>query len=393
MLFSLALIFLLGLSAAFLCRKIGLPRILGMLLVGIALGPYALNLLSDEILSVSAPLRQMALIIILIKAGLSLDIADLKKVGRPAFLMSFVPACFEILAFVLFAPRLLGLTLAESALLGSVIAAVSPAVVVPKMVQLMEEKCGTAKGIPWLILAGASMDDIFVIVLFSAFTAMVQGEGVSASSFVSIPVSIVTGVILGALVGLALYTFFETAFSRGKYIRNSVKLIIMLAFLLVSAEEFLKGIIPLLGLLAVTAMAAVIKLKSSKGVSARLSAKFGKLWIASELILFTLVGAAVDISYTLKAGPLVLVMLCISLIFRACGVFICLLGTKLSKKGKAFLRDSLYPKGYGAGGNRLCALGFGTCVRQHSAFGGRCRHTLYGAFGMDMTAHRFLEKN
>ena len=393
MLFSLALIFLLGLSAAFLCRKIGLPRILGMLLVGIALGPYALNLLSDEILSVSAPLRQMALIIILIKAGLSLDIADLKKVGRPAFLMSFVPACFEILAFVLFAPRLLGLTLAESALLGSVIAAVSPAVVVPKMVQLMEEKCGTAKGIPRLILAGASMDDIFVIVLFSAFTAMVQGEGVSASSFVSIPVSIVTGVILGALVGLALYTFFETAFSRGKYIRNSVKLIIMLAFLLVSAEEFLKGIIPLSGLLAVTAMAAVIKLKSSKGVSARLSAKFGKLWIASELILFTLVGAAVDISYTLKAGPLVLVMLCISLIFRACGVFICLLGTKLSKKGKAFLRDSLYPKGYGAGGNRLCALGFGTCVRQHSAFGGRCRHTLYGAFGMDMTAHKLLEKN
>ena len=311
----------------------------------------------------------MALIIILIKAGLSLDIADLKKVGRPALLMSFV----------LFAPRLLGLTLAESALLGSVIAAVSPAVVVPKMVQLMKEKRGTAKGIPQLILAGASMDDIFVIVLFSAFTAMVQGEGVSASSFVSIPVSIVTGVILGALVGLALYTFFETAFSRGKYIRNSVKLIIMLAFLLVSAEEFLKGIIPLSGLLAVTAMAAVIKLKSSKGVSARLSAKFGKLWIASELILFTLVGAAVDISYTLKAGPLVLVMLCISLIFRACGVFICLLGTKLSKKGKAFLRDSLYPKGYGAGGNRLCALGFGTCVRQHGAFGGRCRHTLYSA--------------
>ncbi len=274
------------------------------------------------------------------------------------------------------------------------IAAVSPAVVVPKMVQLMEEKCGTAKGIPQLILAGASMDDIFVIVLFSAFTAMVQGEGVSASSFVSIPVSIVTGVILGALVGLALYTFFETAFSRGKYIRNSVKPIILaFAFLLVSAEEFLKGIIPLSGLLAVTAMAAVIKLKSSKGVSTRLSAKFGKLWIASELILFTLVGAAVDISYTLKAGPLVLVMLCISLIFRACGVFICLLGTKLSKKGKAFLRDSLYPKGYGAGGNRLCALGFGTCVRQHSAFGGSRRHTLYGAFGMDMTAHRFLEKN
>ena len=278
-------------------------------------------------------------------------------------------------------PRLLGLTPAESALLGSVIAAVSPAVIVPKMVQLMEEKRGTAKGIPQLILAGASMDDIFVIVLFSAFTAMVQGEGVSASSFVSIPVSIVTGVILGALVGLALYTFFETAFSMGKYIRNSVKLIIMLAFafLPVSAEEFLKGIIPLSGLLAVTAMAAVIKLKSSKGVSTRLSAKFGKLWIASELILFTLVGAAVDISYTLKAGPLVLVMLCISLIFRACGVFICLLGTKKKKKGKAFLRDSLYPKGYGAGGNRLCALGFGTCVRQHSAFGGRCRHTLYGA--------------
>lgn len=398
MLFSLALIFLLGLSAAFLCRKIGLPRILGMLLVGIALGPYALNLLSDEILSVSAPLRQMALIIILIKAGLSLDIADLKKVGRPALLMSFVPACFEILAFVLFAPRLLGLTLAESALLGSVIAAVSPAVVVPKMVQLMEEKRGTAKGIPQLILAGASMDDIFVIVLFSAFTAMVQGEGVSASSFVSIPVSIVTGVILGALVGLALYTFFETAFSRGKYIRNSVKLIIMLAFafLLVSAEEFLKGIIPLSGLLAVTAMAAVIKLKSSKGVSARLSTKFGKLWIASELILFTLVGAAVDISYTLKAGPLVLVMLCISLIFRACGVFTCLLGTKLSKKERLFCVIAYIPKAtvQAAIGSVPLALGLecGNTVLSAAVVAILFTAPL-GAFGMDMTAHKLLKKN
>ena len=304
MLTSLALIFLVGLAAAALCQLLHIPRILGMLAVGVALGPHALNLLDASILSISGDLRQMALVIILLKAGLSLNPDDLKKVGRPAVLMAFVPASCEILAFILFAPALLGVSRAEAAVMGAVIGAVSPAVVVPRMVQLMESGWGTKKSVPQLILAGASCDDVYVIVLFTAFVSMAQGGEVSAASLLEIPVSVVLGVLLGAAAGWAIGWFFETAFAKRRYVRNSTKTVVVLglAFSCLAIETALKGTVPVSGLLAVVSMACVLKRKSVSFVSRRLSEKFGKLWIAAELLLFVLVGAAVDIRYTVSAG-------------------------------------------------------------------------------------------
>lgn len=338
MLTSLALIFLVGLSAAALCRVLRLPRIIGMLLTGVLLGPYALNLLDPLILEASADLRQMALIIILLKAGLSLDLSDLKKVGRPAILMSCVPASCELLAFVLFAPLFLGINRIEAAVMGAVLAAVSPAVVVPRMVQLMERRWGTAKGIPQMIMAGASCDDIYVIVLFSTFVGMAQGGGARWQDFAAIPVSIVLGILVGVAVGLVLALFFETAYARRHYVRNSMKVIIVLgvSFLLVAMENWLKGYIPMSGLLAVVSMACTLKCKSTAFVSKRLSEKFGKLWLAAEVILFVLVGAAVDIRYTLAAGLSALAMIAVAQIFRAFGVFLCMLGTNLNRKERHF---------------------------------------------------------
>ncbi len=304
MLTSLALIFLVGLAMAALCQQLHLPRIIGMLVTGILLGPCVLNALDASILSISSELRQMALIIILIKAGLSLNLADLKKVGRPAVMMSCVPASCEILAFILFAPAILGITRIEAAVMGAVLGAVSPAVVIPRMVQLMDEHYGTEKSIPQLIMAGASCDDIFVIVLFSTFTSMAQGGSANIMDFVNIPVSILLGIALGAAVGFVLSWFFETAYARAHTVRNSMKVIIVLgmAFLLMSIESWLKGIVSVSGLLAVVSMACVLKMRCVPSVSKRLSEKFSKLWLAAEVILFVLVGAAVDIRYTLAAG-------------------------------------------------------------------------------------------
>lgn len=311
MLTSLAFIFLAGLSMAAICQRIKLPRIIGMLITGIVLGPYVLDLLDPSILSISADLRQMALIIILLKAGLSLSLEDLKKVGRPAIMMSFVPASFEILAFFLFAPYILGIDRISAAVMGSVLAAVSPAVVVPRMVSLMEEKYGTKKSIPQMIMAGASCDDIFVIVLFTTFTGMAQGGSANFIDFLNIPVSIVLGIILGAVTGYFLSWFFETTYALKNYVRNSMKVIIVLgvSFLLMTIETWLKGIVSVSGLLAVVSMACVIKLKSTEFVSKRLSEKFGKLWLAAEVLLFVLVGAAVDIRYTMDAGLAAVLMI------------------------------------------------------------------------------------
>ena len=346
MLTSLALIFLLGLGMAAICQKCGLPRIIGMLLTGIVLGPYVLNWLDASILSISSELRQMALIIILIKAGLSLNLADLKKVGRPAVMMACVPASCEILAFILFAPYVLGVTRVEAAVMGAVLGAVSPAVVVPRMVQLMEEQYGTRKSIPQMILAGASCDDIFVIVLFTTFANMAQGGSVHVGDFVNIPVSIVLGVALGAVVGVVLSRFFETAYARSHYVRNSMKVIIVLgtAFLLMAVETWLKGKVPVSGLLAVVSMACALKIKCVPSVSCRLSEKFGKLWLAAEVILFVLVGAAVDIRYTLSAGPAAVLMILIALCFRAVGVTLCMTGTALNKKERLFCVIAYLPK-------------------------------------------------
>ncbi|MDE7364547.1 MAG: cation:proton antiporter [Ruminococcus sp.] len=346
MLLSFAIIFLVGLSSAVVFEKIGLPRIIGMLGVGIIVSPYVLNLLDSSILGISSELRQIALIIILIKAGLSLNLSDLKKVGRPAVLMSFVPACCEIVGYVIFAPILLGVNRIESAVMGAVLSAVSPAVVVPRMVRLIEKKYGTPKSIPQMILAGASCDDIFVIVLFSTFVTMAQGGSASAVDFLNIPISIVLGVLLGLLAGFAVYFIFEKFYQHNRKIRNSTKVIVLLgtSFLLMSIESHVKNYVAVSGLLAVVAMACVVKMKADNFVSVRLSEKFGKLWIAAEVMLFVLVGAAVDVRYTFTAGGMAVLMIFIALAFRAVGVFLCMLGTELNAKERAFCVIAYLPK-------------------------------------------------
>jgi NhaP-type Na+/H+ or K+/H+ antiporter len=346
MLTSLAFIFLAGLATAGICGRLGLPRIIGMLFTGILLGPNVLNLLDASILLISPQLRQIALIIILLKAGLSLNLSDLRQVGRPAVLMSFVPASFEILAFLLLGPFILGISRIEAALIGSVLAAVSPAVVIPRMVQLMDEKYGTNKSIPQMIMAGASCDDIFVIVLFSAFLGMAQGGTVRAADFLDIPVSIALGILVGSGFGYGLSLFFERAYQKKRCIRNSMKTVIVLgmSFLLMSVETWLQDVVSVSGLLAVVSMACVMKIKSVPIVAKRLSEKFGKLWIAAEVMLFVLVGAAVDIRYTLGAGTAAVLMIAIALAFRAAGVCLCLTGTKLNGRERLFGIIAYLPK-------------------------------------------------
>lgn len=346
MLTSLAFVFLAGLAAAAVCSAIKLPRIIGMLLVGIVLGPHILNVLDGSILSISSELRQMALIIILLKAGLSLDLSDLRQVDRPAVLLSCLPATCELAGYILLAPYLLGVNRIEAAVMGAVLAAVSPAVVVPRMVFLMENRWGTDKSIPQMLLAGASCDDIYVIVLFTTFTGIAQGGNARAADFLNIPVSIVLGIAVGAAAGYALSRFFEAAFARNHMVRGSVKIIIVLSvsFLLVALETVLKGKIALSGLLAVTSMACMLARKTTGEVRARLSEKFGKLWIAAELILFVLVGAAVDIRYVSETGLAAVLMVFTVLIFRAAGVVLCLAGTKLSRRERLFCVIAYLPK-------------------------------------------------
>lgn len=346
MLTSLSLIFLVGLALGAICQRLKLPRIIGMLVTGILLGPYVLDLLDPSILSISSELRKMALIIILLKAGLSLDLNDLKKAGRSAILLSFVPASCEIIGYLLFAPVILGISRVDAAVMGAVLAAVSPAVVVPRMVTLMEKKYGTQKAIPQMILAGASCDDIFVIVLFTTFLGMAQGGSANVMDFINIPVSIVLGILLGVSFGYGLYLFFETSYAHKHCVRNSMKVIIVLgfSFLLIAIEEWLDGIVSVSGLLAIVAMACVLKLKSTAFVSKRLSEKFGKLWLAAEVILFVLVGAAVDIRYTLNAGLAAVFMILIALLFRAVGVLLCTVKTSLTPKERLFCVIAYLPK-------------------------------------------------
>lgn len=397
MLTSLAFIFLIGLSMAAICQRLKLPRIIGMLITGIVLGPYVLDLLDPSILSISADLRQMALIIILLKAGLSLNLSDLKKVGRPAIMMSFVPASCEILAFFLFAPYILGITRIEAAVMGAVLGAVSPAVVVPRMVQLMEKRYGTTKSIPQLIMAGASCDDIFVIVLFTTFVSMAQGGSAHIMDFINIPISIVLGIVLGAIVGYFLSLFFETAYAHKHCVRNSMKVIIVLgvSFMLMAIETWLKGIVSVSGLLAVVSMACVIKIKSVAFVSKRLSEKFGKLWLAAEILLFVLVGAAVDIRYTLSAGIAAVLMILVALVFRSIGVAICLLGTSMNWKERIFCMIAYLPKAtvQAAIGSVSLAMGLpcGQIVLSIAVLAILITAPL-GALGIDRTYKRLLMK-
>ena len=398
MLTSLSFVFLLGLAMAALCQRIKIPRIIGMLITGILLGPCVLNWLSDSVLGISSELRQMALIIILLKAGLSLNLADLKKVGRPALMMSCVPASFEILAFVIFAPTILHISRVEAAVMGAVLGAVSPAVVIPRMVQLMETKYGTDQRIPQMIMAGASCDDIFVIVLFSTFTNMAQGGSAHAADFINIPVSIFSGIVLGAVAGYGLSLFFETAYAKEQYVRNSMKVILILgmSFFLMSVETWLKGKVSVSGLLAVVSMAAVIRIKCIPKVSKRLSEKFGKLWIAAEVILFVLVGAAVDIRYTMQAGIAAVLMIFVGLMFRAVGVSLCMLGTKLNKKERLFCVIAYLPKAtvQAAIGSVPLAMGLpcGQIVLSVAVLAILITAPL-GAAGMDLTYDKLLVRS
>ena len=340
MLFSLTLIFLSGvvLGSIFNCLK--LPQLLGMLLTGIILGPYLLNLLDPKILSISTDLRQIALIIILTRAGLNLDINDLKKVGRPAVLMCFVPATFEILGMIIFAPKFLGLGLLDSAILGTVIAAVSPAVVVPKMLKLMEDGYGTEEGIPQLIMAGASVDDVFVIVLFTSFIGLASNGTFSALNLIKIPTSIFFGISVGFLCAILLIYFFKKV-----HIRDSMKVIIILniSFLLVTFEHSLTGIIGFSGLLAIMSIGTGIQAKNTM-LSKRMSIKYSKLWIAAEVMLFVLVGATVNIKYALRASIPAILLIITVIVFRMVGVFLCLLGTSLSYKERLFCMIAYCPK-------------------------------------------------
>ena len=340
MLFSFALIFLSGIILGSIFNRLKLPQLIGMLLTGIILGPFLLNLLDPKILSISADLRQIALIIILTRAGLNLDINDLKKVGRPAVLMCFVPATFEILGMIIFAPKFLGLGLLDSAILGTVIAAVSPAVVVPKMLKLMEEAYGTDRSIPQLIMAGASVDDVFVIVLFTSFIGLASNGTFSMLNLIKIPTSILFGISVGFLCAILLIYLFKKI-----HIRDSLKVIIILniSFLLVTFEHSLTGIIGFSGLLAIMSIGTGIQAKNTI-LSKRLSIKYSKLWIAAEVMLFVLVGATVNIKYALGASIPAILLIITVLIFRMIGVFLCLVGTSLSYRERLFCMIAYCPK-------------------------------------------------
>jgi NhaP-type Na+/H+ or K+/H+ antiporter len=340
MLTSIAVILLSGLFIGWLFSKMKLPSLIGMIIVGIILGPYALNMIDKSILDISSDLRQIALVIILTRAGLSLDITDLKKVGRPAVLMCFVPACIEMLGTIIFAPILLNVTILEAAIIGSVIAAVSPAVIVPRMIRLIEEGYGIEKGIPQLILAGASVDDVFVIVVFTALLSLASVGTVSAVSFVQIPVSILSGLFLGVIVGIILTMFFKKF-----HMRDSIKMLIIISisFLLLQVQDSLEGIIPISGLLAIMGMGITMKQKYDV-LASRLSVKYNKLWLGAEIFLFVLVGSTVNLKYVVSAGISTVILIMIALVFRMLGVAVSLIKTDLSRKERLFCMAAYTPK-------------------------------------------------
>ena len=386
---SLAFVFLFGLTGAAVFEKMKLPRIIGMLLVGILIGPYALGLLDPTILSISGDLRKLALMLILLRAGLSLDLGDLKRVGRSAMLMAFVPATFEVLAVVFFAPMILGVTRVEAAVMGAVLGAVSPAVVVPRMVKLMEEGRGTKQGVPQMIMAGASCDDVYVIVLFSTFTRMAQGGGARLADFAAVPISVVLGALVGAAGGWMLNRLFE----RGR-IAETMRIMLTLAVgcLLIALEGWLDGKTALSGLLGVMSMAVMLR---RLGDVKAISAGIGKLWQAAEVLLFVLVGAAVDIRYTLEAGAGAVLLIALALAIRSIGVALCVAGTKLTKKERLFCVIAYLPKAtvQAAIGATPLAMGLpcGKLVLSVAVLAIVITAPL-GAVGMDATAEKLLQK-
>lgn len=392
MLKSIALIMLIGMSAGWVCRKVKLPGLLGMLFTGIILGPYVFNLLDSSILLVSADIRKIALVIILTRAGLTLNLEDLKKVGRPAFLMCFVPATFEMIGMIILAPHLLSVSLIEAAVIGAVVAAVSPAVVVPKMIKLMEDGYGTKQGIPQLILAGASVDDVYVIVMFTAFTSLAQGGNVSVMSFVNIPVSIMFGIIIGIIIGKALAVVWKKL-----HIRDTVKAAIFLsvALLLVDIEASLNTPITFASLISVMFIGIALK-KDRPEVAFRLSQKYNKMWVWAEVMLFVLVGATVDIGYVAYAGVSSIVIIIGALIFRMAGVALCMAGTKLKLKERVFCMLAYTPKATvqaAIGGVPLSmGLACGNTVLTVAVLAIIITAPL-GAFAIDMTYRKLLKKS
>lgn len=339
MLNSLALIILFGLISAMILEKLKLPNIIGMLIVGILLGPSMFNMIDESLLNISGDIKEIALIIILLKAGLSLDLTDLKKVGRPAILLCFLPATFEILGFLFFGPKLLGLTLLESAILGAVMGAVSPAVIVPRMTYLLENGYGK-KGLPQMVIAGSSADDVYVIVIFTALLALAKGSKVSIMNFLNIPISIILGIFLGVLVGSIMVYLF-----KNYKLRNTYKVIILLSicFLFVSIEKSLEGKLAISGFLAIMAMGVTI-FNKYPSLSKIFQIKFSKMWLISEIILFVLVGASVNISYALNAGLNTIIIIFIALLFRMLGTYLCLIKTKFNNNERLFTCITQIPK-------------------------------------------------
>ena len=392
MLISIAYMLMLGMFLGWVCRKLRLPGLMGMIFTGILLGPYAFNLIDVSILNISSELRRIALIIILMRAGLSLDVNDLKKVGRPAVLMCFLPACFEILGMVILAPKLLGMPVLDAAIMGAVVGAVSPAVIVPKMLKLIEEGYGTDKGIPQLILAGASVDDVFVIVMFTAFTGLAQGGAVSPMSFVKIPVSILVGGLVGLAAGWGLAVYFKRV-----HIRDTVKVIILLcvAFILVTLEDRYSDIVPFSALISVMGIGIALQ-KKREEAARRLSVKFNKVWVCAEILLFVLVGATVNIRYAWSAGlPAVLLIFGV-LVFRMAGVFCCLVRTKLEVRERVFCMIGYMPKAtvQAAIGGMPLAMGLacGDMVLTVAVLAILITAPL-GAFLIDLTYKRLLQNS
>lgn len=392
MFLSISLILIVGMSMGWICRKIKLPSLLGMLVTGIVLGPYVFNIIDPSILEISAELRKIALVIILTRAGLGLDLSELKKIGRPAIFMCFVPASFELLGMILLAPAILGLSVLEAAIMGAVLAAVSPAVVVPRMVKLMDEGYGTAKGIPQLILAGASVDDVYVIVLFSTFIGMMQGEEASFLSFVNIPISIVLGIAIGLFLGCTLGIYFARV-----HIRDTTKVLIILSIslLLVAIEDSLTTVITFSSLIAIICIGIGLR-KKREVVAQRLTTKYGKLWVAAEVFLFVLVGATVNIEYLGNVGAKAIIVIIGALVFRMLGVFVCLLGTDLNLKERLFAMMAYTPKAtvQAAIGGIPLSLGFacGNTVLTVAVLAIILTAPL-GAFAIDLSHQKLLKKN
>ncbi len=391
MLLSLALIVILGMALGGICSKLRLPPLLGMLISGMILGPYAMDLLDVNLLAISADLRKIALIIILTRVGFNLDVGDLKRIGLPAVLMCFVPACAEICAMIFIAPRVFDISIIDAAIMGSVVAAVSPAVIVPKMLQLIEQEYGKQKSIPQMIMAGASVDDVFVIVLFSSFLSLGEGGEISYVNFLHIPISIVLGIAVGAVVGYILHLFF-----KAKHMRDSAKVILILgiSMLLTVQEDYFTGIIGFSGLIAIMSMGLMMQLKKPE-LAKGLSAKYNKLWVGAEIMLFALVGATVDLSYALKFGGVAAVLIFAVLFFRMAAVFFCLWKTNFNAKEKIFCMIGYCPKAtvQAAIGSIPLAMGLacGELVLTVAVLSILITAPL-GAFAIDLTHKKLLKK-